>query len=431
MSFCSSASDSQDDNESFGTLLNITDDQLIALGSRIHELVSKVKTSSYGGHLVQALSGSYNLIRVIQLDGTKMVIRIPRIGQSGDLQQPAKAALESHVYTLQYIKAHTIIPVPEILHYDTTANNEIGAPYIAMSYISGRTVSRLWFEDSGPTPLEERRQNILRQLAKSISQLNMYRFDKIGSLIPNDLGDGHQIGPCFDFEEADDESLRITSSGPHPDTISFLKQYWAPTNEGSSFGIGAAKVLEEILPLMPVHDSTYALALPDFDSQNIMADEQGNITGIIDWDNAQTVPDFMGCLRYPSWITRDWDPLMYGWPHFVDTENSPDELHKYRGYYLEEMKQALISQGVKDYRLTEKSHIFEAFWIAASSGMNRTRICEKLVVEARNKLSEAGMSCDLDENGLSVLDDIGDEYIEDQDWEDLRNGLEALFSLQT
>lgn len=161
----SSASDSGlgDDEEVFGSLLDITDDQLVALGSRIREFVSKVKTSG-DGRLVEALSGSYNLVRILQLDdGTKMVIRIPRIGQSGDLQQPAKAALESQVCTLKYIKAHTSIPVPEIFHYDTTANNEIGAPYIAMSYISGRTVSQLWFEDSGATPLEERRKNILKR----------------------------------------------------------------------------------------------------------------------------------------------------------------------------------------------------------------------------------------------------------------------------
>ena len=32
---------------------------------------------------------------------------------------------------------------------------------------------------------------------------------------------------------------------------------------------------------------TFVLSVPDFDSQNIMVDDQGNLTGIIDWDLAQ------------------------------------------------------------------------------------------------------------------------------------------------
>lgn len=262
-----------------------------------------------------------------------------------------------------------------------------------------------------------------------MSQLNMHHFDKIGSLIPNDLDEGYHIGPCFGFDEADDGTLSITSSGPHLDTMSFLKHYWAPTSEGSSFGVGAAKVLEEVLPLIPAHDPNYVLALPDFDSQNIIADEQGNITGIIDWDNVQTVPSFIGCLRYPGWITRDWDPLMYGWPHYVDKENSPDELRKYRELYLKEIKQSLISQGV-NWRITEKSHIFEAFWIAASNSANRTRICEKFVVEARNQLEEEEIPEDLDENGLNVLDDIAGGYLEDEEWGALKKGLKSLFDFK-
>lgn len=309
------------------------------------------------------------------------------------------------------------------MHFDTTANNEIGAPYIAMSYIKGQPVSSLWFENSGSTPLEERRQNILKQLAQAMSQLHLHRFDKIGSLIPNNEDDGYHLGPCFDYNEADG-IITIASSGPFSTTMSFLRNYWAPTNGESPFGIGAAKLLEEeILPLIPCDSSEFVLALPDFDSQNVMADENGNITGIIDWDNVQTVPGFMGCLRYPGWITRDWDPIMYGWPQ-CPGENSPDELQKYRAYYLEEMKQALVC--VDDFRLTEKSHIFEAFWIAVTNRANRPDICQKFVEEARSRLDEEDIPEDLDENGLNVLYDIAGGYLDDEDWEALRKGLRAL-----
>lgn len=420
----SSASDSEDE-ATFGRLINITAADLIALGSRIRELVSKTKTSN--GCLVETLSGSFNLVHILRLDEAKMVIRIPISGQFGDLSVPAKESLESQVQTINYIKEHTSIPVPKVFHLDTTANNEIGAPYIAMSYISGRTVSSLWFDASGHTPLEERRRNILKQLAQAMSQLNSLRFDKIGSLIASSRGTGHDLGPCYEWDEAEDGTISVASSGPFLTTLSFLRRFWAPTNEKSPYAVGAAKVLEEMLPLLP-HSSEYVLALPDFDSQNVMADKEGNLTGLIDWDNVQTVPGSIGCLRYPGWITRDWDPLMYRWPQ--GREDSPDELQKYRAYYLYEMKQALKLHGSDDYRLTEKSHIFEAFWIAVLNVGNRTSICQKFVEEAKFRLYKKEMADGLDQDALNILYDIAAGELEDEDWEGLRKGLQALMTLE-
>lgn len=106
----SSASDSEDEEEVFGRLLNIAETELVALGSRIRDLAFRVKTSD--GRLIETLNGSHNLVRIIEIDGTKMAIRIPRNGQFGDLHTPAKEALESHVRTLRYIKERTTIPVP-------------------------------------------------------------------------------------------------------------------------------------------------------------------------------------------------------------------------------------------------------------------------------------------------------------------------------
>lgn len=422
----SSASDCEDMAATFGTLVNITAADLVALGSRIRELVLKEKTS--GGCLVETLGGSFNLVHIIQLDEARMVIRIPASGQFGGLHGPAKEALESQVQTINYIKEHTSLPVPTVFHLDTTAENEIGAPYIAMSYIGGCNVSRLWFDASGDTPLEERRRNILKQLAQAMSQLNRLRFDQIGSLVLSSQSGGHSLGPCYDWgETGGDRTTSVTSSGPFSIATSFLEHFWASTNCKSPHAIGAAKILEEMLPLLP-QSSDYVLALPDYDSQNVMADEKGNITGVIDWDNVQTVPDFIGCLRYPGWITRDWDPLMYGWPQY--RENSPAELQKYRAYYLGEMKQALKPWGSGDYRLTEKSHIFEAFWIAVSNGPNRTSICEKLVEEAKNKLDKKEMPSGLDRDVLDILYDIAVGELEDEDWEGLRKGLQALMTLE-
>lgn len=426
-----SDSASSGDEAAFGRLWSITPADLVALSSRIRKLVSKAQTSE--GHLVETCSGSYNLVHIVQLDDTKMVIRIPVCGQAGDLPSLAGEALASQVYTINYIRVNTDIPVPDIFHFDTTANNEIGAPYIAMSYVSGTPVSRLWFDAGGPTPREERRRNILRQLARAMSQLQRLSFNEIGSLShpKYQSSSGHGLGPCYDWDEAEDGTVRgVTCSGPFSSSTAFLDKFWVPANQKSDFAVGAAKVLEEMRPFLP-SSTSYVLALPDYDSQNVMADEAGNITGLIDWDNVQTVPDFLGCLRYPGWITRDWDPLMYGWPNKSSSENSPDELQQYREYYLSQIKKALgTRQGRSSYyRLTEKSHVFEAFWIALANVGNRTGICQKFVDEAKCRLSQNGILPEgLDQAALNILYDIAHGQLENEDWGALRKGLQALMT---
>lgn len=122
---------------------------------------------------------------------------------------------------------------------------------------------------------------------------------------------------------------------------------------------------------------TFVLSLPDFDSQNVIIDERGNLTGIIDWDNARTVPRFLGFSSFPGWITRDWDPIMYYYPVNKEKENSPEELERYRERYNGRMQEMLCGKG--DSRFVNKSHIFEAVAIAAYDDVRRLEIVRKIV----------------------------------------------------
>ncbi|KAG6363430.1 hypothetical protein INS49_008529 [Diaporthe citri] len=414
----SSASDSEDE-AAFGRLVNITAADLVALGSRIRELVSEAKTSN--GCLVETFSGSFNLVHILQLDKAKMVIRNPISGQFGDLSGPSKEALESEVQTINYIQEHTSIPVPEVFHFDTTANNEIGAPCIAVSYISGRTVSRLWFDAARRETAKYLEAARASHVAAQQTALRQSRF--VDRKLPRRRS---RPRPLLLMELGGGWNAQCCSLGSVLNNNTFLKRFWAPTNDKSPYAVGATKLLEEMLPLLP-HSSEYVLALPDFDPQNVMADGEGNITGLIDWNNVQTVPGFIGCLRYPGWITRDWDPLMYGWPE--SSENSPEELQKYRAYCLYEMKQALKPQDRDECRLTEKSHIFEAFWIAVSNVGNRTSICQKLVEEAKRRLDKKATPDGLDQYALNILYGISAGKLEDEDSKGLRKGLQALMTL--
>jgi hypothetical protein len=123
---------------------------------------------------------------------------------------------------------------------------------------------------------------------------------------------------------------------------------------------------------------TFVLAHPDLDSQNVLVSENGTLIALIDWDNVHTVPRCIGYNRYPAWITRDWDPIKYGYGLSTSRpENSPDELFHYRRHYSNIMN-SLIPES-NDF--STKSHLFEAIWIAVSNPMCTNSIVEKIFLE--------------------------------------------------
>lgn len=405
------------DNDVFGPLVAIPPESLVLLAKNLRSKIFKISTSA--GSLIARIGGSYNLVHVVQLDDFKLVIRVPATGWGSGMTTAAAHALESQVATLRLIASKTTIPVPEIYAIDTTKDNEIGAPYVCMSFISGETVSKAWFDDdnTGQFPLEDRRLKILTSVSQYLAQFSQLRFEKIGS-VHGDVDSSFTIGPCYHWHQNDNSSLSIVESGPFDTLAAYLQEHQVATDTGSVWGIAEAKLIDNIVPHLPAQSPNegFVLSIPDFDSQNIMVDKEGNVTGIIDWDLAQTTPRCVGYCRYPGWITRDWDPLMYGWPKIKESENSPEELERYREFYNQAIGAALEWKG--DWGYTKKSQIREAVWIAALNTPNRLEICRQMV--------QVAMGVGVD--AMDVLYDIGSDELEEEAWCDLKKKLAQLIS---
>ncbi|KEY70172.1 hypothetical protein S7711_03393 [Stachybotrys chartarum IBT 7711] len=402
------------DRDVFGPLVDIPEPSLVALATRISQ--EALGHSQSSGKVIATLGGSYNILHVVQLEcSVKIVIRVPATGWGVGLTTEASQSMESHVATVRLLRQETQIPVPEILAMDTSSANEIGAPYICMTFVPGKSVSKVWFDGTGAIPQEQLRLNILKSVAQNMAQLSNLSFNKIGSIMASE-GEQAVIGPCFDWKESDDGSVAVTTSGPFDTTSAYLLEHAILASCDSIWGKAKTRIMSVVQDCL-VSITTkpgFALTLPDFDSQNIMVDDHGTVTGFIDLDLIQTMPRFVGFCRYPGWITRDWDPLMYGWPKMADSEDPPQTLERYRAYYNEELGKALEHQG--DWTLTKKSHILEAMWIASLNPVNRLEICRKLVHEALDGETDA----------TDVLYDIGaDDYKGDQ-WEKLVAGMKRL-----
>lgn len=172
-------------------------------------------------------------------------------------------------------------------------------------------------------------------------QLGQFSFNKGGRLVFDSDGrpevDRHHeldIVECDKRLEQDnpDYMPAYFPSGPYKTAKEFYTSALNRQKPGSSeFLLGQRQLLLFFIDCMDdffANDrQSFVLAHPDFDIQ-------GDVVGIIDWDGVGAWPKSLGNLRYPGWLTRDWDPGMYGYGsdgvHDPEMrEDSPQTLARY------------------------------------------------------------------------------------------------------
>jgi len=133
--------------------------------------------------------GHFNLVRRLTfVDGVSWVarLRLPDLPSVFGMREAMKPAgcMGIEIATMRFLGLNGI-PVPEVFGHDLTTENEVGAPYILMSYLHGTVASDLQeAQDCGigtfGSPEEDRR--FWTQMASYHAQLASLTFDKIGSL---------------------------------------------------------------------------------------------------------------------------------------------------------------------------------------------------------------------------------------------------------
>ena len=100
----------------------------------------------------------------------------------------------------------------------------------------------------------------------------------------------------------------------------------------NAWSLAESKLLDILVSGLPGSDQSekFVLSAPDLDSQNVLVDGEGNVSGIIDRED----------FNWGMGVALCWK---------------------------------------EDWIYTKKSHIREAVWIAALNGQNRLEICQKMV----------------------------------------------------
>ncbi|KAF3048985.1 hypothetical protein E8E11_009538 [Didymella keratinophila] len=195
--------------------------------------------------------------------------------------------MRCEVSLMKYMQAESVLPVPKIVAYSDTLDTAIA--------------QMIWYDEPGNrnyettakvTPeTEAKRRNFLRSLAFQMSRLEYLRFDKIGM-------------PDFTDTLATGAKPKATCAyrwkAPHeikPDDLESDEQVYDadfddyPDTENMIFGV--RKILDilyahpliaasTIGPLSSNEPETFVLSHPDLNFQNILTDDEGNVTDIID-----------------------------------------------------------------------------------------------------------------------------------------------------
>ena len=233
----------------------------------------------------------------------------------------------SEVATLSYIREHTTVPVPCVIAYSSTVENELGCEWILMEKVPGVALAKIWSDIDLETKGRETKSiaGFVRQLWDIQPHFtaigNLYFREDIDSsnaavrTIPT--GDEkYVIGPIVTpYMFAGGRKLRVSRNlGPYPNDAEYIAALAATETEDmklllsedahshDDFDEDLAEDAEEIIEVLnelqtisvtlfssrPCH---FALHHHDLSLANILIDPVTyEITGIVDWECVGTRP---------------------------------------------------------------------------------------------------------------------------------------------
>ncbi|KAJ5491957.1 Aminoglycoside phosphotransferase [Penicillium expansum] len=359
-------------------------------------------------------SGSFNWAIFISFeDRVRWVFRSPHPRTFMPMEMGIKL-LASEAATLRYLRAHSDIPVPEVYDYCASSDNDIGIPFILMSEAPGRPLSKFWRPAGSPQPDLETpsKAKILSQLGGITWKLSQLRFDKIGSLFEDEffeikecLSRGHMLHGRYSLEiprgpftsEAKFYDSLVSAFLEHAEILQLSHhcfvapvpsrddyqssiQYESAVNLWNDFvAVGgktdssdnrldyiiAGDALRDIvrkLELPTVNSETFPLCHPDLSVNNIYVDDDYNITCIIDWAFASSIPESMllttpGLPQYRDEISSElYIPFIDGFISAMPESMEERSIHRYhdsleRSQVSWKLSRLLNLDSISDYTL--------------------------------------------------------------------------------
>ncbi|PGH01708.1 hypothetical protein AJ80_08975 [Polytolypa hystricis UAMH7299] len=249
----------------------------------------------------------------------------------------------SEVATIEFARSEISMPVPTIVAYHPSTRNELGFEWMLMGMMPGEPLDKKWTK----LPMSAK-EELVRQLARYQAKLFEKRFLRIGSLYkssdyevaetPTDpaidpqlsnlqttqipLTVGRAASTSFVWDHYNHDVRR----GPFKNSYEWLHarltlsladqeetmKNWDSEDEEdveiSNIAIKAVLGLLEMLPNIFLPTETIETTIVHHDDlrmSNILVDDAGKITGIVDWEFVCTLPLWRACQLPYALESRD------------------------------------------------------------------------------------------------------------------------------
>ncbi|CAG7557544.1 unnamed protein product [Fusarium equiseti] len=178
------------------------------------------------------------------------------------------------VATLQWLRRYTTLPVPEVIRYTASPDDDLGFEWIIMSHVPGQPAFIKWRKMSMC-----QKKRLVEQIASYQHEITARLFETIGTLQLTDI-------IVMDFEQAIDE-----------EDLDKVERFLV---EGY---LGITKRLRELIPTL-FSDTTRERTVlwhHDLSLTNMIIGGDYNLNGIVDWECVSTVP-FWAATGPPSFL---------------------------------------------------------------------------------------------------------------------------------
>ncbi|KAF3032030.1 hypothetical protein E8E12_002473 [Didymella heteroderae] len=364
--------------------------------------------------IVKIARGSYHKVYIVKTFNPRSqmmegwFVKIPGHGTPDRWTADDEYMLKQEYETMRLLITYTEVPAPFPIDYSATLETQYGVPYIIKKELAGKNACELWYDDWCTTPspeTEQKRENMLRSLAAHMTELNKLRFAQIGMPVFDPTAENFENYDDIERERLPVEKYYVwpfcdtyqsVERGPSASTQAFVQDGIKESNEIEGFEppgdpapgedrpmmteddqkvLGTAKFFD-IVTFHPVFQSTasdtFSLRHSDLDLQNILIDDDGNVTGILDWDGSLAMPRCVAHAAVPHFLELDW----YG-DAALHTPFLPWRAGHYRSIYAA----ALLDARNPDVQFTSKSHMYQAVFAALYEGGNKQDVMSRLLKE--------------------------------------------------
>jgi aminoglycoside phosphotransferase (APT) family kinase protein len=334
----------------------------------------------------------------------------------------------SEVATTNFVRKNSGIPVPKIFAYNDSSENELGFEWILMELLPGATLQTKWRKFSVGL-----KRDLVKEVAQYQAQLFLNEFPAIGNLFYDPEEQCKSRASPRSTIIADMKQAKAESHTPVLSRVVSIIFFWGQANQiapnvphGPFFNSAdwtrarlnlvlktkekiieisndkdviekarrVEKIAERLLELLPSilpPSSTpepTVLCHDDLTEHNILVDDDGKITGVIDWECVSAVP-FWKAGQFPSFLQGR------------DRKGKPDQ-----ELYVDPVDSALYWEHVEKYEKTILREIFlkemerlQPEWMKAFEDSEGT---------IKADLEEAVLSCD-NESCMDVVEAWLDE----------------------